>query len=145
MSMQRKSLLYIMSLGALLVVTLTILATTGQTVGTPGLNVTACAADAVAASGNRAKAYLIVSVTEDSGLPVKDLTAANFKVYPSVVGPGGALLDITAVTSGGLPGVYNLNLVPFKTETWKKGTYVLAVSVQTGTSQGQALSSMLVD
>ena len=48
------------------------------------------------------------------------LGAANFKVDPMIVGPGGALVDITGVTAGRLPGFYHVNVVPINTQTWPR-------------------------
>lgn len=36
-----------------------------------------------------------------------------------IVGPGGALVNITGVTPGRLPGFYHVNVVPINTQTWK--------------------------
>jgi len=61
------------------------------------------------------------------------------------VGPGGALVNITGVTPGRLPGFYHTNVVPIRQETWKKGVYIFAVAVEIGTSKGQTLATVLMD
>jgi len=109
------------------------------------LNVVAMSEDTIAAPGNRQPNYVEVSVTNSQGEPRTGLAAANFKVDPMIVGPGGALVDITQVAAGRLPGFYHLNILPIKTETWKAGTYILAVAVNSGTDKGQTLTSVLMD
>ena len=109
------------------------------------LIVTAVSEDTIAAPGNRQSNYLIVSVTNASGVPVTGLTAGNFTVQPIIVGPGGALTNITGVSGGGMPGFYLIDLVPINTETWKSGVYVFGVAVKKGTNQGQALATVQMD
>ncbi|HEX2909211.1 MAG TPA: hypothetical protein VH186_00280 [Chloroflexia bacterium] len=109
------------------------------------LIVSALAEDTIAAPGNRQPNYITVSVTDPEGVPVSGLGAANFKVDPMIVGPGGALVNITGVTSGRLPGFYLVNTVPIRTETWKPGVYIFAVAVEHGVDKGQALTSVLMD
>jgi hypothetical protein len=109
------------------------------------LHVQVASEDTIAAPGNRNPNYIVVSVTDGNGAPVAGLTAANFKVDPMIVGPGGALCDITAVSAGRLAGFYFVNVVPIKTETWKSGGYIFAVSVDTSGNHGQALCSVLLD
>lgn len=101
--------------------------------------------DTIAAPGNRRPNYIAVSVTRENGSPVTGLSAPNFKVDPMIVGPGGALVDITRVAAGRLPGTYHLDVLPIKTETWKAGTYIFAVAVANGADQGQTLTSVLMD
>jgi hypothetical protein len=62
-----------------------------------------------------------------------------------IVGPGGALVDITQVRAGRLPGFYHLNIVPVRTETWKSGTYIFAVAVEYNVARGQTLTSVVMD
>jgi hypothetical protein len=45
--------------------------------------------DTIAAPGNRQNNYIVASFTQATGVPVVGLTAANFKVDPMIVGPGG--------------------------------------------------------
>jgi hypothetical protein len=86
-----------------------------------------------------------VSITDTKGAPVTGLTIANFKVDPMIVGPGGALVNITGVTPGRLPGFYHVNVVPINTQTWKAGVYIFAVAVERGTDKGQTLATVLMD
>jgi hypothetical protein len=91
------------------------------------LIVVAQSEDTIAAPGNKQPNYIVVSVTNANGTPITALTAANFKVQPVIVGPGGALVNITIVTSAILPGFYIVNVVPINTQTWKAGAYIFAV------------------
>jgi hypothetical protein len=109
------------------------------------LIVTAFSEDAIAAPGNRQPNYVVASVTDANGVPATGLGVSNFKVDPMIVGPGGALVTITGVTPGRLPGFYHLNVVPIGTETWKKGVYIFAVAVEKGGDKGQTLATVLMD
>ncbi len=109
------------------------------------LIVTAFSEDTVAAPGNRQPNYIVASVTDANGAPVTGLVAANFKVDPMIVGPGGALVNIAGVNAGRLPGFYHINVVPMSTETWKAGVYIFAVAVERGRDKGQTLATVLMD
>jgi hypothetical protein len=109
------------------------------------LIVTAFSEDTIAAPGNRQPNYIVASVTDGNGVPVTGLAVVNFKVQSLVVGPGGALVNITNVHPGALPGFYHVNVVPIGTETWKKGVYIFAVAVEKGADRGQALATVLMD
>ena len=84
-------------------------------------------------------------MTKQDGTPVTGLGARNFKVDPMIVGPGGALVDITGVTSGRIAGTYLVDVLPIRTETWKAGTYIFAVAVDQTPDKGQTLTSVLMD
>jgi hypothetical protein len=109
------------------------------------LIVNAASEDTIAAPGNRQPNYITVSVTDANGAPVTGLAAADFKVDPMIVGPGGALVNITTVLAGRLPGFYLIDVVPIRAETWKSGTYIFAVAVNHNGNQGQNLCSVLMD
>ena len=112
------------------------------------LIVSALSEDTIAAPGNAQPNYITVSVSDVStGGPVSGLTAANFKVDPMIVGPGGSLVDIaSAYESTRIPGFYFVNVVPMKTQTWKSGVYIFAVAVTSkGGDKGQALCSVQMD
>ena len=109
------------------------------------LIVVAASEDTIAAPGNRQVNYITVSVTDANGVPVTGLGAAHFKVDPMIVGPGGALVNITSVTPGRLPGFYFVDVLPIKTETWKAGVYIFAVAVEKGADKGQTLTTVLMD
>jgi hypothetical protein len=109
------------------------------------LIVIAFSEDTIAAPGNRQPNYIIVSVTNANGTPLTGLGTSNFKVDPMIVGPGGALVNITGVTAGRLPGFYHINVVPIRTETWKKGVYIFAIAVEKGVGKGQSLATVLMD
>jgi len=104
--------------------------------------------DTIAAPGDRDRNYIVVSVTDAQGVPVTSLAQPNFKVDPMIVGPGGALVDITGVTAGRLPGFYRVDVVPIRKETWKAGVYIFAIAVDTGAKrgdQGQTLARVRMD
>lgn len=101
--------------------------------------------DTVANPANRQPNYIVVSATDTNGEPVTGLNESNFKVDPMIVGPGGALVNITSVRPGRLPGFYLINVVPIRTETWKAGVYIFAVAVEAGGNKGQTLTSVLMD
>jgi len=109
------------------------------------LIVNADSEDTIAGPGNRENNYVVVSVTDSVGNPVTGLTAANFKVQPVIVGPGGALVNITGANAAGVPGFYVVNVVPINAETWKAGVYIFAVAVERGADRGQSLASVLMD
>lgn len=116
-----------------------------EAISTGRLIVIASSEDTIAAPGNRQPNYIIVSVTDVNGVPVTGLGTSNFKVDPIIVGPGGALVDIINVKEGRLPGFYNLNVVPIRTETWKQGVYIFAVAVEKGSDRGQTLATVQMD
>lgn len=109
------------------------------------LIVTAFSEDTIASPGNRQPNYIVASVTDTNGKPVSGLTAANFKVNPLIVGPGGALVNIIQVYAGIFPGFYHINVVPIGAQTWKAGVYIFAIVAQAGTNHGQALATVLMD
>lgn len=109
------------------------------------LIVSALSEDSIAAPGNRQPNYIAVSVTSADGTPLTGLSAANFKVDPMIVAPGGSLVNIAGFNPGRLPGFYILRVVPVGTQTWKAGVYIFAVSVTQGAKQGQALVSVAMD
>ncbi len=109
------------------------------------LIVHALSEDTIAAPGNRQANYIVVSVTDATGTPVTGLGIPNFMIDPVIVGPGGALVDVTGVTVGRLPGVYLVFVVPIAGQTWKAGVYIFAVSVNRGLDHGQNLCSVMMD
>lgn len=109
------------------------------------LIVTALSEDTVAAPGNRQPNYIVVSVTDTNGTPISGLGPANFKVDPMIVGPGGALVGISTVSAGRLPGFYYIKVTPIREEKWKSGVYIFAVAVEHASDRGQTLTSVLMD
>lgn len=109
------------------------------------LIVSALSEDTVASPGNRRPNYITVSVTDVDGNPTNGLQASHFKVDPMIVGPGGALVEITGVTPGRLPGFYLVTVLPIRAETWKGGVYIFAVAVENSFDKGQTLTSVLMD
>jgi hypothetical protein len=106
--------------------------------------VTAISENTIAHPGNRQPNYIVVSVTNQNGEPVTGLTATNFKVEALIVGPGGALVDISRV-AGGAQGLYYIDVIPVQTYTWVSGTYIFGISVTRGAQKGQTLTSVLMD
>ena len=111
------------------------------------LIVNAASEDTIAAPGNVQANYVVVSVTDSVGNPVTGLTAANFSVQPTIVGAGGALVNIqsVAVPPYPPPGIYIIRVVPISGQTWKAGTYIFAIAVTRGADKGQNLASVLMD
>ena len=109
------------------------------------LIVIACSEDTIAAPANRLPNYIVVSVTDANGVPVVGLGIPNFKVDPMIVGPGGALVNISSAYPSRLPGFYHINVLPIRTETWKAGVYIFAVAVERGVDKGQTLTTVLMD
>ena len=101
--------------------------------------------DTIAAPGNRKPNYIVASVTDANGNPLSGLTAANFKVNPLIVGPGGALVNIANVNGGIFPGFYHINVVPINIQTWKAGVYIFAIVVSSGANHGQTMATVLMD
>jgi hypothetical protein len=99
--------------------------------------------DSIAAPGNNAANYVVVSVTDATGVPVTGLAASNFTVTALIVGPGGALVNISSVISQAA-GFYLVQVVPIAGQTWKSGVYIFGVAVTRGTDHGQALASVLM-
>jgi hypothetical protein len=124
---------------------LTMLFVAATIVTADALYVSAVSEDTIAAPGNRQPNYIVASVTDANGTPVTGLVAANFKVDAMIVGPGGALVDITRVAQGQLPGFYFIDVVPIRQETWKSGTYIFGIAVQKGADKGQALATVVMD
>jgi hypothetical protein len=109
------------------------------------LHLTAISEDSIASPGNRQPNYIVAAVTDKDGVAVTGLTANNFKVDPCIVGPGGALVNITSVNPVRIPGTYIIQVVPIRTETWKAGGYIFAVDVTRGADHGLTLCSVLMD
>jgi len=57
-----------------------------------------------------------------------------------IVAPCGAMVNITNVNPGRLPGFYLLQTLPIGTQTWKAGVYLFAVSVTQGVKHWQAFA-----
>jgi hypothetical protein len=96
-----------------------------------------------AAAGNRKPAFIIASITDANGAPVTGIPASGFKVHAPIVAAGGAEIVISTVFEphGGttLPGYYRVEVVPFGTFKWLKGTYIFALAVTKGSNKGQTI------
>jgi hypothetical protein len=110
------------------------------------LIVTAVAEDTIAAPGNVNDSYIVVSVTDASGVAVTGLAIGNFSLGSPIVGPGGSTSHINSVSAGGsVTGVYIVRIGPLPGQTWKSGVYVWSVAVTRGSDHGQALCTTLMD
>lgn len=110
------------------------------------LQVEAISEDTIAAPGNNRANYVIVSVTDHCGKPVKDLETSHFTVQALIVGPGGSLVDITdAREAFGMDGFYFIDVKPIRSRDWQPGVYIFAIVVQSASQQGQTLASVLLD
>lgn len=109
------------------------------------LIVVARSEDSIARPGNRRPNYIVVSVSDENGVGVKGLTKRNFAVDAIIVGPGGALVNISTAAKGRLDGFYILRVVPIRTETWKAGVYIFGVLVKSKKDTGQSLAKVLMD
>jgi hypothetical protein len=102
------------------------------------------ASSGVAKPGNQFPLYIVVSVTHSNGAPRNGLTAADFRVDPIVVGPGGGNVTIARVIEP-QPGAYLVEVVPIAAATWQLGRYIFWVAVAHGAGQGQTVCSVVVD
>jgi hypothetical protein len=97
-----------------------------------------------AATGDRDRAVVVVSVSDEAGRAVTGLGAASFGIQAIMVAPGGPGVAISAVTSRA-DGFYGVELVPSTpAATWRPGQYVLAVSVGRGFDRGQGLAELII-
>lgn len=101
--------------------------------------------DTISAPGNAQATYVVVSVEDVNGNPVAGLTAPNFHLGTEIVGPGGSLSHVSAVTAGTQPGIYRLDILPLAGQTWKSGVYIHSLAVTRGADKGQNLFSFLMD
>jgi hypothetical protein len=101
------------------------------------------ASSGVARPGNSDRLYLVVSVTRTSGVPSVGLAAADFRVEPIIVAPGGAAVDISNVSEQ-QQGVYLVEVVPIQGAVWQLGRYIFWIAVTGGANQGQTLASVFV-
>jgi hypothetical protein len=110
------------------------------------LIVEAVSEDTIAAPGNKLDNYVLISVTDACGNPLTHLNASNFKIDPMVVGPGGALVDITSVThSSRIDGFYFMDVKPINNYSWKAGVYVFAIAVKDKHRRGQTITKVKMD
>jgi hypothetical protein len=131
-----------------MVMVVSLLVASGTAFGA-ALNVVGGASPVHAAAGNSNNALLLVSVTDTNGQAVQKLDADNFKVDASIVGPGGALVDITRADENPRAiGFYIVEIVPtsFKGTqyTWVEGIYLFAVTVKKGEDRGQTVIPMTI-
>jgi hypothetical protein len=101
--------------------------------------------DTIASPGNSNNLYIVVSVEDQNGAAVTGLGMGNFAIGSEVVGPGGSISHINAITNGKLPGVYVLLVLPLAGQTWKGGVYIFSVAATRGADHGLTLCSFLMD
>jgi hypothetical protein len=105
----------------------------------------------LATPGNSRRLPLVVSVTDDGGLPVPGLAAGNFVVQARLVAPGGAEVELQQPNGvlGGADGVYHVDLVPVSFQgtqhKWVAGRFIFSVAVTSGGDRGQTLCAVLMD
>lgn len=105
----------------------------------------------LATPGNSRRLPLVVSVSDDGGLPVSGLTAADFLVQAKLVAPGGAGIEIEQPNGvlGGADGIYHVDLVPASFQgtqhKWVAGRFIFSVAVTSGGDRGQTLCAVLMD
>jgi hypothetical protein len=103
----------------------------------------------MAAAGNSGNAYIVLSVNDQKGAAVSGLGPTNFKIDPTIVAPGGAKVDIKRATESYYsPGFYIIEIAPtiYKGTqyTWKKGSYLLAISVERAADRGQTVVELQI-
>lgn len=109
------------------------------------LNISALSEDVLAAPGNKEANYIIVSVTDQDGKPVGNLDVHDFIIKAIVTPDGGRISHDIRVVESDFSGVYVVEVVPFKNETWKKGVYIFAVGVHKKFDRGQAIVDVDMD
>ena len=102
------------------------------------------ASQGVARPGNQFPLYMVVSVTDSSGVPVTGLTAHDLRVDPIIVAAFGAGVTISSMGESH-PGTYLVHVVPIPAGTWKLGRYIFWLAVTSGTDQGQTVCAVFVD
>ena len=106
------------------------------------LIVTAFLDDIITSTDKREPNYVLASVMNDDGVPIKGLRILNFKVDPIIFGTGGSRVNVTDVTAADLPGFYHINVTPVRKDSWKEGVYLFAVAVMNETAKGQTLTTI---
>ncbi|NMO57390.1 hypothetical protein HH310_40240 [Actinoplanes sp. TBRC 11911] len=105
----------------------------------------------LATPGNSRRLPLVVSVSDDGGLPVGGLTASDFVIVARLVAPFGSEVAIEQPNgvSGGADGFYHVDLVPASFQgtqhTWVAGRYIFSIAVTSGGDRGQTVCAVLVD
>jgi hypothetical protein len=102
------------------------------------------ASSGIAKPGNQFPLYIVASVTHSNGAPRNGLSAADFRVVPIIVAPGGGEVTISRVIEP-QPGAYLVEVVPIPAATWQLGRYLFWVAVAHGAGQGQTVCSVFVD
>jgi hypothetical protein len=104
----------------------------------------AVTAPALAASGNRIPARILLSVTDANGNGVAGLAVANFIIGNPVVGAGGASVVIDTVSATGPTGAYLLGILPNGANNWADGLYLMSLDLTSGVDDGQTVCSVVI-
>lgn len=111
-----------------------------------GLKITGLSEDVLAAPGNKHPNYIILSITDNYGVPIPNLGISNFTLDTMIVGPGGsAMIDISRVLQGKIDGTYLIQVIPTDEETWKSGVYIFVIKAFYDKYQGQILIKSFID
>jgi hypothetical protein len=96
-----------------------------------------------AAPGNTEFASVYATVQSSSGL-MEGLSASNFTVFAEQLPPQGCLVNVTQLRTTN-PGVYRLDIVPGVAGClWRRGEYVLSISVRSGSQSGAGLAILTI-
>jgi hypothetical protein len=124
-----------------------LLAATYAAPTTEHLIIQAVGHEGLADDGNRAEASLIVSIYNAAG-PITGMAGGSFSVKTAATPTGGFLLKKSAVTEVGA-GIYQITLVPDTASqsgaVWKRGQYVVGVTLTSPNGSGTAVASLSVD
>ena len=111
-------------------------------------NVQIVSSDALADSGDKEVARLVVAVNDAKG-PVSGLTMSNFIVDTRLVPGGGCSVDLTRVNeSRTTAGAYLLDLIPAAGNAsciWLQGRYLFSVLASGPTGSGVGVVELAVD
>lgn len=110
------------------------------------LHIQAVAHERLADAGGKGEASVVVGLYTDAS-PVKGLLLGSFSVKAVVVPAGGAEVKKTSLNEMS-PGVYRIDLVPTTDDpaaVWKKGRYVLSITLTSPQGPAVAITELLVD
>ncbi len=110
------------------------------------LHIQAVAHERLADAGGKGEASVVVGLYTDAS-PVKGLLSGSFSVKAVVVPAGGFEIKKTNVTEVS-SGVYRIDVVPTTdnpSAVWKKGRYVLSVTLTSAQGPAVAVTELLVD
>ncbi len=106
----------------------------------------AVAHERMADAGGKGEASVVVALYTEAS-PVKGLASGSFSVKAVIVPAGGFETKKTNVTEVS-SGVYRIDLVPTTDNpaaVWKKGRYVLSITLMSAQGPAVAVTELLVD